>query len=104
MATCSCTRQKVHTALKRGQIPVPIWLLYSFLRQGPIPGQEIRVCESAITDQVKLKLKHLLHTKFQKLVVTKADKEACSELGFLYYIILAKMHDLDPKADKIGKW
>ena len=40
--------------------------------------------------------------QIQKPVVTKADKEACSELGFLYYTILAKMHDLDPKADKKG--
>ena len=43
-----CTIQNVHTAQKRGQIPVPKWLLYLFSGQGPVPGQEIRVREWAI--------------------------------------------------------
>ena len=35
----SCTAHKVHIGPKQGQIPVPNWLLYPFLGQGPVPGE-----------------------------------------------------------------
>ena len=39
---------------------------------------------------------------FQKNV-GQTEREAATELGFLSYIVLAKMSDLDPKVTKQGK-
>ncbi len=37
---------------------------------------------------------------FQKSSATKEEKDSCVNLGFLYYIILAKLIDIDPKVEK----
>ncbi len=43
----------------------------------------------------------MLQNTFQKSV-GQSEKEAATELGFLCYILLAKMSDLDPKVTKHG--
>ncbi len=39
---------------------------------------------------------------FQNVRVSKADKQSCFDLGIIYYIVMAKMKDIDPKIEKHG--
>ena len=51
---------------------------------------------------IKKTLLYKTFNNFQKNV-GQTEREAATELGFLSYIVLAKMSDLDPKVTKQGK-